>query len=125
RSSLATADDRGLARAMFGAVRLAEDLRAKQRSEEAWRRIVSWLGTTARPAGTVQALTDRVLVEIARESLSGRVRAAIERRYLLDLTSTEVFREERAAGQAASVGPCPRRIDVGLGEAEQGAPLRR
>jgi hypothetical protein len=71
-------------------------------------------------------ISDRTLLEVSREYLHGIERAGIERRHLVDLDSGEVFREERARGAAgASVGPCPRVVQVGLGEMEPGASPRR
>jgi hypothetical protein len=70
-------------------------------------------------------VSDRTLVEVGREHLGGVVRRGIERRYLLDLDSGEVFREERWAREGASVGPCPRVVSVGLAEIDDGpAPPR-
>jgi hypothetical protein len=71
-------------------------------------------------------VSDRTLVEVGREHLAGVVRREIERRYLLDLDSGEVFREDRVAARVpASVGPCPRVISVGLAEIDEGpAPPR-
>jgi hypothetical protein len=70
-------------------------------------------------------VSDRTLVEVGREHLGGVVRRGIERRYLLDLDSGEVFREERWARENASVGPCPRVVSVGLAEIDDGpAPPR-
>lgn len=80
-------------------------------------RLGEWLGTPSE----CERIVDREFVEIARESLDGVQRAAIERRYLLDLTSGEMFTEERARGDVApSIGPCPRKLFVGLGEVERG-----
>lgn len=70
-------------------------------------------------------VSDRTLVEVGREHLGGVVRREIERRYLLDLDSGELLREDRTARSSASVGPCPRVISVGLAEIDDGpAPPR-
>ncbi len=86
-----------------------------------------WLGGLAtEPSGAVERLSDRVLVEIAREQLPSLERSGIERRHLIDLHNGEVFREERSrTSPVASVGPCPRLVHVGLAEVEDGAAPRR
>lgn len=112
------------AQALRAAAALAQDLRAEQRDAAARERIVSWLG--AESADDLLRLSDRSMLEIAREWVAGSVRQQIERRYLLDLESGEVFREEhaRAAGMS-SLGPCPRAIGVSLAEVDLGCPPRR
>lgn len=120
--------DAGLAaRLLDGAAQLAEDLRRERPSAEARRRVVSWMGGGgAELASAVERVSDRVLVEVSREQLSSSERGGIERRHLIDLQSGEVFREERArTSPVASVGPCPRVINVGLAEIEDGAAPRR
>jgi hypothetical protein len=115
-------DARLLARLLDGAARASEDLQNRRSHQEMRTRLGEWLGTT----GEVERFVDREMVEIARETLDGVQRDAIERRYLIDLTSGEISREERARGGAApSIGPCPRRLFVGLGEVERGPAPRR
>jgi hypothetical protein len=66
------------------------------------------------------------MLEVAREWVHGTERHQIERRYLVDLQSGEVFREECVRRQSmSSLGPCPRLIGVSLAEAEHGAAPRR
>ncbi len=125
RSALSTGNVDVVARLLEGATRLVADLQSESPTVDGRRRIMTFLGSIN---GEVAAepLTDRLFLEVAREWLPGRQRAAIERRYLLDLGTGEVLREERGRGSApASVGPCPRLLSVGLGEAEESAPLRR
>lgn len=111
------------ARLLDGAARLAADLRRERPSPEARRHVVGWLGGTDL---SVERISDRVLVEVAREQLASSDRAGIERRHLVDLASGEVFREERTrASPVASVGPCPRVVHVGLADVEDGASPRR
>lgn len=114
-------------RLLDGAAQLAEDLRRERPSPEARRRVVDWMGGSGSElALAVERISDRVLVEIAREQLSSSERGGVERRHLIDLQSGEVFREERTrASPVASVGPCPRVINVGLADVEQGASPRR
>ena len=126
RGAMATLDVDTLARVLEGASQVAIDLRNPQPGPSARRRIVAWLGATADTPGDVERVSDRTLVEVARELLSGLERAAIERRYLMCLDTGEIFREERPrGGVGVSVGPCPRLVSVGLGEVEEGAPPRR
>jgi len=126
REAVAARDLGTVARILDGAARVAQDLRDASPSREARRRIVSWLGTTADVPGDIERISDRVLVEVGREQLNGVERIGIERRYLVDLDSGEILREERARGlPGGSFGPCPRIVTVGLGEVEDGAPPRR
>ena len=83
----------------------------------------AWLGTE--PAAH-EGHVDGHFVEVARESLDGAPRGAIERRYLVDLHSGEIVREERLRDEAPpSLGPCPRVLAVSLAELEPGPPPRR
>jgi len=122
------AGEAGLAsRLLDGAAQLAEDLRRERPSPEARRRVVDWMGGSGSElALAVERISDRVLVEVAREQLPSSERGGVERRHLIDLQSGEVFREERTrASPVASVGPCPRVVNVGLADVEQGASPRR
>lgn len=115
-----------VARLLDGAARLAADLRRDKPSAEVRRRVVGWLGGAGEVTAPVTRLSDRVLVEVAREQLPSSERGGIERRHLVDLSDGEVFREERTrTSPVASVGPCPRVINVGLAEVEEGASPRR
>jgi hypothetical protein len=126
RAALATIDTDVVGRMLEGAAQVADDLRASSPHEKARRRIVAWLGATADTPGDVERVSDRTLVEVAREYVHGLDRTAIERRYLMCLDSGEIFREERPRGGAGvSIGPCPRAVSVGLGEVEEGAAPRR
>ncbi|MBN1655755.1 MAG: hypothetical protein JXA30_18465 [Deltaproteobacteria bacterium] len=115
-----------VARLLHGAARLSEDLRGSATDDDRNQRIVSWMGALSRDSKEILRISERNLLEIAREWLNGIERSAIERRYLIDLESGEVYREERARGtQTASFGPCPRLINAGLLVVEQGIPPRR
>lgn len=115
------------ARLLDGASQLAEDLRRDRPSPEARRRVVDWMGGSgADLALAVERISDRVLVEVAREQLASSERGGVERRHLVDVQSGEIFREERTrSSPVASVGPCPRVVSVGLADVEQGAAPRR
>ncbi|RZO52768.1 MAG: hypothetical protein EVA89_30940 [Sandaracinaceae bacterium] len=122
---LAAKDVAQVARLLMGASQLAKDLRKERPSRSARRRVVGWMGASGE-LGAVERLSDRVLIEVAREWLPSSERGGIERRYLVDLRNGEVFREERSrSSPVASVGPCPRVIQVGLAEVEDGAAPRR
>ncbi len=131
REALARRDTDLVARLLEGAARTAADLRGTATSPEARMRLRAWWGPDAVPgalapadliAGEGVALHERRLVEVGREHLAGLARADIERRYLVDLESGAVYREDRRQGAPASIGPCPRTLKVGLGDAQSGAP---
>lgn len=127
RSALDAGDAVLAARLLDGAAQLAEDLRRDRPSPEARRRVIDWMGGSGSDlALEVERISDRVLVEVAREPLSSSERGGVERRHLVDLQSGEVFREERTrSSPVASVGPCPRVVNVGLADVEHGASPRR
>lgn len=126
RAAVATIDVDTVGRMLEGASQVATDLTHPSPAGKARRRIVAWLGATADTPGDVERVSDRTLVEVAREYVHGLERAAIERRYLMCLDTGEIFREERPrGGLGVSVGPCPRVVSVGLGEVEEGAAPRR
>ncbi len=106
-----------MARLLRGAQRFTDDVASGESSLESKARARVWLG--AIDADAPAALTDVVLMEIGREWLSGRARGAIERRYLVDLASGELYCEERRRGDSdVSVGPCPRIVQVAFAELE-------
>ena len=114
------------ARLLAGADLLIEDLAAAPRSREAHSRVLSWLGTLHEDIQDRARLTDRTMIEVAREEVGGVERESVERRYLVDLSDGAVYREERLPGApTASLGPCPRVLTVWLAEAEQGVAPQR
>jgi hypothetical protein len=129
---MSAADVDTLARLLHGAALVADDLRVEgQPSADQRRRLVAWLGAEPYATGEVDPMVDSALVEVARECVAGLGRAAIERRYLVDVASGRFYREEfcRDGGESAvgraSVGPCPRLLTVGLGEVEVGVRPQR
>jgi hypothetical protein len=116
---------RRVARMLDGAARFVEALRDDPPCAESKRRIDAWLG--ARPGANpeVELLCDRTMVEVGREWLSGAERASTERRYLVDVHTGSVYREDRPRNAVASLGPCPREVHVGLAEVEAGLAPRR
>lgn len=113
-------DHRQATRLLYGASRLAADLRAPKPGPKARRRVVGWLGATGE-LGTVERISDRTLFEVSRYSVPTSERGGIERRHLVDLRNGEIFREERSRSHSAvSVGPSPRVIQVGLAEVSLG-----
>lgn len=127
KMALETPDPLLCARLLDGAAQLADDLRRERPSPEARRRVIDWMGGSGSElAFAVERMSDRVLVEVSRETLVSSERGGIERRHLVDLQSGEIFREERTrSSPVASVGPCPRLVTVGLADVEQGAAPRR
>lgn len=113
-----------VAQALSAAATIAADLRKPGLDASAQARRVNWLGGSA--DDELQRLSDRRLLEIAREWVNGTERHQIERRYLMDLDSGETFREECVRQQGmSSLGPCPRAIGVSLAEVELGHTPRR
>ncbi len=114
-----------VAHALAAATFVAEDLRTTAVTQGPARtRLATWLGHAGGFA--LDRVSDRLFLEVAREWLNGTARQQIERRYLVDLNSGEVFREERARRtQLVSVGGCPRLIGVGFAEVELGCSPRR
>lgn len=126
REGLARSDVAMVARLLAGASQLALNLQAPEPDPDARRRIVTWLGATAHGRDDAERLTERMMLEVAREWLPGVERPGLERRYLLDLGDGTVYREERPrSGGAASLGPCPRIVHVAYAEIERSAAPRR
>jgi hypothetical protein len=124
REALEMQDVALVSQALRAAATFAEDLRASQRDAAARERSVSWLG--AETSEDLMRLSDRSMLEVAREWVAGSVRQQIERRYLLDLDSGEFFREECVRGLGmSSLGSCPRSIGVSLAEVDLGCGPRR
>ncbi len=116
---------RRVARILNGASQLAEALRADESTRESEQRLAAWLGAQPGSMPELELLYDRTMIEIGREWLSGTERASVERRYLIDTRSGNIYREDRRRNTAASLGPCPRQLHVGLAEVEAGpAPQR-
>jgi hypothetical protein len=112
------------AHALTSAAALAADLRAEVATPGARERLVSWLGSSA--ADGVERISDRLLLEVAREWVNGTERLQIERRYLIDLHSGEALREECVRRERpGSVGSCPRLVGVALAEVDFGCAPRR
>jgi hypothetical protein len=126
KRALAAHDADEAARLLAGASLLIEDLRGGSGDPRARQRVLSWLGSLSHDVAGVARMTDRTLIEVAREQLPGLERAGLERRYLVDLSDGAVYREERApSAKTASLGPCPRLVNVWLASVEQGAPPQR
>jgi hypothetical protein len=113
-------DVQRVARMLDGASRLAEALRLETPTLASEQLLRAWLGARPGSAPKVELLYDRTMIEVGREWVSGIERASVERRYLLDLRSGRVYREDRPRYSTASLGPCPRQLRVGLAEVEAG-----
>lgn len=116
---------RRVARILDGASRLAEALRAQAPTRESDQRLEAWLGAQPGSTPKVEPLYDRTMIEVGREWLSGTERASVERRYLIDIGSGSIYREDRPRHATASLGPCPRQLHVGLAEVEEGPAPKR
>jgi hypothetical protein len=117
---LRSAELHRVARLLQGASELADALRAEAPGLELQQRLSAWLGTRPGSLPQVELLYDRTMIEVGREWLSGTERASLERRYLVDVRSGRVYREDRPRNASASLGPCPRLVQVGLAEVETG-----
>jgi hypothetical protein len=118
-------NDVGLAaRILEGARQLSDDLRSQERASAPLARRRTWLGMS--DGFSADSLTEATLLEVGRVRVSGSSRAAIVRRYLLELSTGEVFKEERRKGDHdVSVGPCPRVVHVAFAELESATVPRR
>jgi len=125
QQAMRSAELRRVVRLLEGASQLADALRAGTPSPQAELRIAEWLGTRPGTRPEVELLYDRTMIEVAREWLPGTERASLERRYLVDAQSGVVYREDRLRNATASLGPCPRQLQVGLAEVEAGPGPRR
>lgn len=126
RQDVISGEPRHAARILEGAAQFTDALLSETPSEDERTRLGAWLGPErgAAPASR-ELLYDRTMIEVGREWLSGNERASVERRYLVDLDSGVVYREDRPRHATASLGPCPRLVHVGLAECERGpAPTR-
>jgi hypothetical protein len=120
-----SADLGRVARLLEGSSKLVESIRLRGSTRDAEERLGAWLGARPGTAPPIEMLYDRTMLEVGREWLSGGDRASVERRYLVDVESGLVYREDRPRNAAASLGPCPRALHVGLAEVEPGpAPHR-
>jgi len=116
---------RRVARILDGASQVAEALRMGAPTHDSEQLLGAWLGMRPGSTPKVELLYDRTMIEVGREWLSGTERASVERRYLIDIRSGSIYREDRPRTATASLGPCPRQLRVGLAEVEAGpAPQR-
>lgn len=126
RAALAAKDEVLAVRLLDGANQAVDDLRGTGEdggsAYDRAMRATLWAGPDARTADTSARLTDRTVIEIAREVVQGAEAQAITRRYLVCVHTGEVFREDGLRAETGlSVGPCPRRISIGLAELASGS----
>jgi hypothetical protein len=120
KACLGAQDLHELARLLAGAALLVDDFGANAIGDDSRMRVTSWLGPVDREADVGSRPTDITLIEIAREHVAGASRAGVERRYMVDLQSGRIYREERQRGaQDASLGPCPRVLTVWLASVDR------
>jgi hypothetical protein len=119
RNAVEFGDVEECAMLLGGATQLVADLSEETPSERALERISGWIQL---PGSSVREkpIYEHDFVEMGREWVAGVSRAAIQRRYLVDVASGEIYREITRAGRRASVGPSPRFIHAGLSFAHPG-----
>lgn len=113
KNAVEFADVEECAMLLGGATQLVADLAEESPSEKARERIAGWIHLPGEPPREAP-LYERELVEVGREWVAGTRRAAIQRRYLVDVGTGRVHREIARAGQRPSLGPCPRFVRAGL-----------
>lgn len=118
-------DPRKAARVLDGVSRLVDALRIDAPTADSSIEVETWLGAWAGTKSEVELLYDRTMVEVGREWMAGVDRASVERRYLVDVRTGEVYREDRPRNAVASLGPCPRALHIGLAEVENSLAPRR
>jgi hypothetical protein len=125
RGALEARDSTATALALGAATAMIDALRKSDPGPHADQRVVAWLGVAPSSAAANDRASERTYLELAREHRPGLARAGVEQRYLIDLQSGELLREDRAANETASLGPCPRIVSIGLAHIEPGLPPRR
>ena len=115
KSALEAHDNEAAVRALAAASAMLDALRKVEPPAIADAHVVSWLGTPASGAMTSER-GDRAHVTSSwrASNRAGLARAGVEQRYLIDLATGELFREDRADTETASLGPCPRLVSIGL-----------
>lgn len=121
RRALSERDVRGASRGLVGLARLASSMESGDGQEQAmWE-----LGAT----GDKHSVSERDLLEVGRCRLDGFSKRELERRYLLCLRTGVFFKEEffvsSSAANVRTLGPVPRRLQVGLGEQHDGPTPQR
>jgi hypothetical protein len=113
RNAVEFGDVEECAMLLGGATQLVADLSESDPSAPALERISGWIQLPGL-ASRETPIYEHDFVEMGREWVAGVSRASIERRYLVDVASGEIYREVTRAGRKASVGPSPRFIHAGL-----------
>ena len=125
KAALEARDTEGVVRALAACSAIIDALRKLEPPAIADAHVSSWLGGAQTSNVANERATERTYLELAREHRPGLARAGVEQRYLIDLETGELFREDRAASETASLGPCPRLVSIGLAHIEPGHPPRR
>ncbi len=113
----------GAARMLEEASRLASAARSQTPSRNDSERLRLMLGEGVGVSS--ESVSDRTLVELAREWVAGVEQGSIERRLMVDIRSGDLYAESRLRHGPASLGPCPRIVHVGLAEVDPGPAPRR
>ena len=126
RDALDKRDAKEVANMLDGTARLVAAIRDGGGAPQ----VSAWLG---REDGTLEGgargprenLSDRLLLEVGRGTLSGFRRRGLVRRHLLCLRSGQIYREDFARATGGSAGPSPRVLRVGLAEGYAGPEPKR
>jgi hypothetical protein len=119
RNAIEFGDVEECAMLLGGATQLIADLSEDEPSDRALERLSGWIQLPGSPPRE-KSIYEHDFVEMGREWVAGVTRASLQRRYLVDVATGEVFREITRAGRRASVGPSPRFIHAGLALAYAG-----
>lgn len=125
RAALSAQDIPLVAQLLSGAVAVEEALSNASLAAEPDEGLRAW-SFSRTGVGAVETVHDRIWIEIAREQVAALGPGHLQRRYLVDLSTGEILREESHHHQPPlSLGPCPRKVTVALAEIEHGPPPRR
>lgn len=125
KTALEARDTEAAVRALAACSAMIDALRKRGPQPIADAHVASWLGGSPSIQAAAERVTERTYLELAREHRPGLLPAGIEQRYLVDLATGELLREDRAANESSSLGPCPRLVSIGLAHVEPGHPPRR
>ncbi|MEZ4288143.1 MAG: hypothetical protein R3A47_08375 [Polyangiales bacterium] len=105
RSAIQQDDATTLARLLDGAMRLCAELREGRQGADSHERIAGFLGVRFAEQRKHTTLSDCTLVEVGREWMTAIDRYQLERRYLVDAESGQLYCEERLRERKRRLDP--------------------